>query len=262
MVTCRPDISYPLIKLSQYSTVPSELHFEAAQQLIDYLSATKDDGIYYWRQQPNIHLPYHPNQPPRDINHIIPIEAHPTRAVTFVDSDWGGDRKHRKSTTGYTILIAGGAVLYKTKFQSTVALSSTEAEFTSACDAGRCTLFIRSLLNHIQIPQDKATIIHEDNNGAILMANAGKPTRRARHLDLKYFALQDWIENDLLFLQWVSTTNNCSDSLTKSLGRILQYKHMDYIMGQVKPKYSHRNDMINPHSYDHGGGGDIVPIHT
>ena len=93
------------------------------------------------------------------------------------------------------------------------------------------------------------------------MANAGKPTRRARHLDLKYFALQDWIENDLLFLQWVSTTNNCSDSLTKSLGRILQYKHMDYIMGRVKPKYSHKNDMINPHSYDHGEG-DIVHIHT
>ena len=43
----------------------------------------------------------------------------------------------------------------------------------------------------------------------------GKPTRRARHLDLKYFALQDWIENDLLFLQWVSTTNNCSDRDTK-----------------------------------------------
>ena len=71
------------------------------------------------------------------------------------------------------------------------------------------------------------------------MANAGKPTRRARHLDLKHFALQDWIEKDLLFLRWVSTTNNCSDSLTKALGRTLQYRHMDYLMGRVRPKFSH-----------------------
>ena len=95
------------------------------------------------------------------------------------------------------------------------------------------------MLDHIQIPQQEATTIYEDNNGAILMANAGKPTRRARHLDLKHFALQDWIEKDLLFLRWVSTTNNCSDSLTKALGRTLQYRHMDYLMGRVRPKFSH-----------------------
>ena len=57
MVTCRPDISYPLIKLSQYSTKPSRIHFEAAQQLLNYLAATKDDGIYYWYNQPNTSLP-------------------------------------------------------------------------------------------------------------------------------------------------------------------------------------------------------------
>ena len=81
------------------------------------------------------------------------------------------------------------------------------------------------------------------------MANAGKPTRRARHLDLKHFAIQDWVENDLLLLKWISSSNNCSDSLTKALGRILQYKHMDYIMGRVRPKYSIINTM-NTLQYD------------
>ena len=111
LVTCRPDISYPLIKLSQYSTKPSSIHFEALQQLLHYLKATINDGIYYWRNQPNLKLPYIPHQPPRDNNYVIPIDADPRQAFTFVDSDWGGDRKHRKSTTGYTILVAGGAVL-------------------------------------------------------------------------------------------------------------------------------------------------------
>lgn len=29
MVTCRPDISYPIIKLSQYCTKPARVHFDA-----------------------------------------------------------------------------------------------------------------------------------------------------------------------------------------------------------------------------------------
>ena len=49
MVTCRPDISYALIKLSQYSAHPAAIHYKAANELINYLAATKDDGIHYWR---------------------------------------------------------------------------------------------------------------------------------------------------------------------------------------------------------------------
>ena len=237
MVTCRPDISYALIKLSQNITNPAEIHYKAANKLINYLAATKDGRIYYWRNQPYNALPIHPHQLPRDNNEIIPLEAHPTHATTFIDADWGDDRKHRRSTSGYTILIAGGAVLYKTKFQPTIALSTTEAEisaacdagrcylyiFSAACDAGRCYLFIRSLLEHIQVPQEATTTIYEDNNGAVLMANAGKPTRRSRHIELKYFAIKYLVKKVLIMIKWISSTNNCSDSLSKPLARTLQY---------------------------------------
>ena len=47
MVTCRPDISFPLIKLSQYSANPTEMHFVALKQLYCYLRDTPDKGIYY-----------------------------------------------------------------------------------------------------------------------------------------------------------------------------------------------------------------------
>ena len=60
LVTCRHDISFPLIKLSQYSTRPSKIHFEALADLYRYLHATKEDGIYYWRQSPRWDLPLHP----------------------------------------------------------------------------------------------------------------------------------------------------------------------------------------------------------
>ena len=95
----------------------------------------------------------------------------------MVDSDFAGDTKHRKSVTGMIQMLAGGAVFYKTKFQDTVALSSTEAEFTAACDAAKNILYTRSILDDLGIPQENASVIFEDNAGALQMANAGKPTK-------------------------------------------------------------------------------------
>jgi hypothetical protein len=50
----------------------------------------------------------------------------------YADADWATDTKHRKSVTGIVLMYAGGTVGYKTKYQDTIALSSTEAEFTAA----------------------------------------------------------------------------------------------------------------------------------
>ena len=48
---CRPNISFVVIKLSQYSANPAEIHYKAARQLMKYLALTKNQGITYWQQQ-------------------------------------------------------------------------------------------------------------------------------------------------------------------------------------------------------------------
>ena len=60
LTTCRPDISYPAIKLSQYATQPTHIHFDAVKEINQYLKATKDDGLHYWRKLPRTDLPFHP----------------------------------------------------------------------------------------------------------------------------------------------------------------------------------------------------------
>lgn len=60
MITCRPDISYPVIKLSQYSNNPAKEHYQAIQEIYQYLAQTEDDGIYYWRKEDNNELPRMP----------------------------------------------------------------------------------------------------------------------------------------------------------------------------------------------------------
>ena len=66
--------------------------------------------------------------------------------IAFSDSDWGADTSHRRSVSGILIMVAGAAVVYKTNYQKAVALSSTEAEFVSASDAGKLALYVGPLL--------------------------------------------------------------------------------------------------------------------
>ena len=133
--------------------------------------------------------------------------------------------------------MAGGTILYKTKYQDTIALSTTEAEFTAACDAGKASLYVRSILDEINFDQDCATPLYIDNNGALMMGNAQQPTRRTRHMGLKKFALLDWIKRDLIIMKRVNTSINSADSMTKQTGKQLFYRHFDYILGKVKPSY-------------------------
>ena len=154
-----------------------------------------------------------------------------------VDSDYAGDTSHRRSVSGIILRIAGGTILYKTKFQATCALSSTEAEFTAAVEAGKYILYVRSILDEIGLPQDEATVLYEDNQGALLMANLQQPTKRTRHMDIRNFALQEWVQSDLLKLIRIDTSDNWSDVMTKATARTLFYRHMNYIMGKIVPEY-------------------------
>jgi hypothetical protein len=135
------------------------------------------------------------------------------------------------------IMYAGGAIGYKTKFQKVITHSSTEADFVAARDTAKLILFYRSLMEDIGIPQTDATVLYEDNNGALLMANAQQPTRRTRHMEIKHFALLDWVEWDLLILHHIPTQNNVADAMTKPLERNLFYRHFDTYMGHRIPDY-------------------------
>ena len=134
--------------------------------------------------------------------------------------------------------FAGGTIGYKTRLQPTVALSSTEAEFMAACDAGKMLLYIRSILYDLGIPQESASVIYEDNDGATAMANARSRHRERVTWIIRYFALCDWVERDLVILERVDTSQNLADHFTKRLDFTKFACHTDYIMGRTIPRYS------------------------
>ena len=247
MVTCRPDISFSVIKLAKYANAPAEIHYTAIKHVLRYLRATINHGIHYWRQS-TLHEDLLPKLPLPSLFHIENEQLHqlPRELLGFMDADWAQDQASRKSITGITMMFGGATVYYKTRYQATVAQSSTESEFMSACDAGKISLYLRSILDELHINQENATLLYEDNKGALLMANAQMPTRRTRHMEIKYFSLQDWIEEDLILLHTVESSKNIADTFTKQLGRNLFHKHNDTVMGRRFPTYykgNLRNDI-------------------
>ena len=70
------------------------------------------------------------------------------------------------------------------------------------------------------------------------MANAQKPTSRTRHMEVRYYALAEWVERDLLRLARVDTSSNVADNFTKALLRILFQRHADVSLGHIPPSYS------------------------
>ncbi len=140
MTTCQPDISFTSIKLSQSNSAPAEHYYHGLKHAIHYMYITRQDRIYFWRTTSRAELPEGPLPTVNSNHQNLFINDHPdhnaTTAVEYGNSDWATCVKTQCLFSGICIQLAGGTIAYKTKFQPTVMLSSTEAEFMTACDVG------------------------------------------------------------------------------------------------------------------------------
>ena len=209
-------------------------HYICLKNVARYLRATKDWGIHYARPQHNTDhelLTSDPVPVKRDTEAVpdYPEDIRQGKLIGFVDAAYANDLAKRRSTTGYVFTYSGGAVVYRSKTQSLTALSSTEAEFIAAVTAAKTAKYIRSVLDELGFKQSDPTPIYEDNKPTIDIIASQKPTERTRHIDIRYFAIQDWT-NDIS-LHHIPGVINPSDDLTKPLGRVLHERHARYIMG-------------------------------
>jgi len=256
MTTCRPDIAFTSVKLSQANTCPHEHHYHGLKHALKYLFSTQDDGIYFWRTAPRLEFKEGPlsqlNSYKQDLLLDNRSEYEATQLDAYTDWDWATCVKTRQPFGGSCIRLADGTIAYKCKFQPTVAGSSTEAEFKMAYDTGKMILFMRSVLWDLYIPQQAATVLYEDNEACTAMGNAQKPTTRTRHIDIKYFSIGEWIERDLMILDRIDTSINMSDHLTKGLSCTLFHRHADFLLGHVplaySPVYKH---LVGTYTDDH-----------
>ena len=146
MTTTRPDLAFASVKLSQANSAPDEHHFHGLKYALKYLYSTWDDGIYFWQTAPRPEFKEGPTPIINSNKQDLLIDNRSTHDATtihaYADSDWATCIKTQCSVGGSLIHLAGGTIAYKTKFQPTVAGSSTEAEFMAAYDTGKMILFV------------------------------------------------------------------------------------------------------------------------
>ena len=208
------------------------------KKVAKYLRQTKHWGLHFRKLSPGdalpsctlADLPYPDNLPD------FPAPDGPHSLACFVDAAHANDLRNRRSTTGYAFIMAGAAISYRCKTQSITATSSTEAEFLAAVTAAKHAKYLRAILYELGFPQRQPTPIYEDNQSAINMINARRPTERSRHIDIQHFAIQDWKEAKDIVMRHIPGIINPADDLTKPLGWILHERHARRIMGHY-PTY-------------------------
>ena len=178
-LTARPDVAQSVGVLSRFMSCPSEEHIEAAKQVIRYLYATKEYGITFSRRKSGApHLYVHT----RKSQTAVDDTSGDSRLIaTYADADLAGDVGTRKSTSGYAIVLNGGLISWLSKLQSTVALSTAEAETIAGVEAVKQVMHLRLFLRELGQEQTSPSVVYEDNNAAIALAHGKEQSKRAKH---------------------------------------------------------------------------------
>lgn len=233
MVETRPDIAFSTSVASPFFKNPSHQHTEAVKTIMKYLKGSRTRGITYGGEEE------------------LKIQG-------YSDSDWAGDKESRKSTSGYIFMLNGGPGSWCSKRQSTVALSSTEAEYIALTLAAKEATWLRLLLTELGLldPQDQHAQIKigrsnscakaiskdvsiargggspatedqgssmelkGDNQGSIALAHNPVFHARTKHVDIQHHYIRDEVAAKKIELSYIPTNEMIADGLTKPLTHV------------------------------------------
>ena len=129
------------------------------------------------------------------------------------DSDWAGDLRTRKSTTGCVVKLGNHTVMAKSTSQKVVALSSAESEFYGMCRTATLAEFVRGIVSFWGVPLE-TTELQVDSSAAKSMSER-KGVGKTRHIQAKYLWLQDQVFSKQLLIKKVKGNINDADLMTK-----------------------------------------------
>ena len=195
MTATRADIAYAVGYVSRFMENPQQEHWVAVKRIFRYLQGTKSHGICY---QPNDKIDFR----------------------GYSDADWAGDHADRKSTSGYVFMLLGAPISWGSKKQSSVSLSTSEAEYIALSLAIQEGKWIHRLLCEILKTANESgpdLIIFEDNQSCIKMTKNPVNHGRAKHIDIKYHHIRDEVKRGEVKLEYCETSIMLADVMTKGL---------------------------------------------
>ncbi|KAJ3570514.1 hypothetical protein NP233_g4351 [Leucocoprinus birnbaumii] len=122
-----------------------------------------------------------------------------------------------RSTGGYVTLVCRAAVGWSSKCQPFVTLSSTEAEYVAAIEAGKEIVWMRNILTEFGFPPSYASTLFIDNKSGIDVSNNPEHHGHMKHLDLHFYWLWDAVQAATISPVYVPTAENVADLFTKAV---------------------------------------------
>ena len=190
----RPDIACIISQLARFQTDPGPEHIIAIKRVLRYLKGTKDYYLFFPSKQ--------------DL-----------RLHGYSDSDYAGDIATRRSTGGFVFFLNNTPISWRSKLQVSVAISSTESEYVALSDAAQEAIYLRSILKEFKIGTNEPTIIYEDNQAAIAIANRAQYHGRLKHIDVRTHFVRDCVQRRQIKVIYCSTNDMIADVMTKPLAR-------------------------------------------
>ncbi|GMI78960.1 cysteine-rich RLK (RECEPTOR-like protein kinase) 8 [Hibiscus trionum] len=105
-------------------------------------------------------------------------------------------------------------VSWRSTLQSTVALSTTEAEYMAVAEAVKEAIWLNGLLEDLGVVQNHISL-YCDSQSAIYLAKNQVYHSRTKHIDVRYHFVREIFEEGKILLQKIATTENPADMLTK-----------------------------------------------
>ena len=205
----RPDCLYAVHQCARFSADPKLCHERAVKRIVRYLKGTKEQGTI--------------------------LKPDKNKGVNcYVDADFAGgytratanDPASVLSRTGYVIFYYGCPVLWASKMQTEICLSTVEAEYVALSQAMRDvipfldqTQEMESIYGH----DKECPVIHcklfEDNNGALELAREPRYRPRTKHIAIKYHHFREHVKTGRISINAIDTTEQIADQFTKGLSK-------------------------------------------
>ncbi|KIK72657.1 hypothetical protein PAXRUDRAFT_21735 [Paxillus rubicundulus Ve08.2h10] len=193
--TC-PDIAYAVKTLSQFSAAPKQMHWEAAKCIFQYIQATKDMELCFDGSEVSMDMEFQ----------------------GYSDAGWSQDPDNSRSTSGFLFLSNREAISWSSKQQTMVALSTMESEYIGLSLARQHLAWLWSFFEEIRHPQTGPTVLHCDNQAAIILSCNPQFRAWTKHIQWKYhFIRDDLIGKGEAIIRYVPTDDMVADILTKPL---------------------------------------------
>jgi hypothetical protein len=187
----RPDIMLSVCMCARYQSGPKECHLVVVKRILRYLVSTPCFGIWY------------PKGSTFDL-------------IGYSNSDYARCKVDRKSTSGTCQFLGRSLVSWSSKKQTSVVLSTAEAEYVVVGQCCAQLLWMRQTLRDFGYNLSKVPLLC-DNESAIRMADNPIEHSHTKHIDIRHHFLRDHQQKGDIEVYHISIENQLADIFTKSL---------------------------------------------